>query len=99
MRILRNPTYLVKICYDGKIFPGQHEAIIDEALFKAVQKKLSQPKVAERPKAQTYPFLSTGILNVTAAGECPPKQPKVGNMLITYVQILLIAKIEYQPKG
>ena len=35
--ILRNPIYIGKVQFNGVIFPGQHKAIIGEALFAKVQ--------------------------------------------------------------
>lgn len=37
--LLSNPTYLGKIRHKGQIYEGEHEAIIDEALWDAVQEK------------------------------------------------------------
>jgi uncharacterized protein with HEPN domain len=38
--LLRNVTYLGKVAYDGEIFEGEHEAVVDEALFHEVQEIL-----------------------------------------------------------
>ena len=38
--LLRNRTYLGCICHKEEVHPGQHEAIVDEDLFDAVQKRL-----------------------------------------------------------
>lgn len=42
--ILRNETYLGKVKYCGKLYDGNHEAIIDSDLFERVQIKLDQVK-------------------------------------------------------
>lgn len=37
---LRQPSYLGKVFFQGALYDGQHEAIIDEALYEQVQRKL-----------------------------------------------------------
>lgn len=37
--LLSNPTYLGKVRHKGQIYDGEHEAIIDQALWEAVQEK------------------------------------------------------------
>ncbi|MDA0819453.1 MAG: recombinase family protein [Proteobacteria bacterium] len=38
--LLSNPIYIGEIRHKGKVYPGQHEAIVDRGLFDAVQAKL-----------------------------------------------------------
>ena len=37
-QIIKNPTYLGKIKYKGKLFPGKHKSLISEELFKRANK-------------------------------------------------------------
>ncbi|MBO4632962.1 MAG: recombinase family protein, partial [Lentisphaeria bacterium] len=76
--ILRDPVYLGKIPYGGQIFPGQHEPIITEELFRRVQEKLPQPKFAARPKAYSYPFLLTGMIFCHCGCRLSPTTAKSG---------------------
>jgi hypothetical protein len=39
--LLRNRFYIGDVVYRDKVHPGQHEPIVDEALFEAVQEKLA----------------------------------------------------------
>ena len=39
-RILMNVMYTGKVLYDGKLYDGEHEAIIDEELFRKVQERI-----------------------------------------------------------
>ncbi|QOJ01020.1 MAG: recombinase family protein [Phycisphaeraceae bacterium] len=39
-RLLRNPLYLGKVPHNGAVYDGEHEAIIDEDLFRRVQAQL-----------------------------------------------------------
>lgn len=42
--LLRNHVYLGKIMHKGKIYEGEHEAIVDSELFERVQRKLDAQK-------------------------------------------------------
>jgi site-specific DNA recombinase len=39
-RLLRNPLYLGKVPHNGAVYDGEHEAIVDEDLFRRVQTQL-----------------------------------------------------------
>jgi DNA invertase Pin-like site-specific DNA recombinase len=41
-RLLGNPTYAGALGWEGKLQPGMHEAIVDQALFTRVQTRLGQ---------------------------------------------------------
>lgn len=61
--ILKDPTPLGILRYDGKRYKGRHEAIISQELFDAVQAKLPEAKHSRtRPKAQVYPYLLGGLI-------------------------------------
>lgn len=62
-RILTNPIYIGKITHFDQVYAGQHPAIIDAELWKAVQTKLTDNRQAHehRPKAPSDSLL-TGIL-------------------------------------
>jgi hypothetical protein len=47
-KLLRNPIYIGKIRQGGKLYEGEHEAIIDGALFAAVQERLEQRRQGQR---------------------------------------------------
>lgn len=40
--LLSNRTYIGEVVHNGKIWPGEHEGIVDRELFEAVQAKLAQ---------------------------------------------------------
>ena len=44
--MLRNPVYIGEIHYKGQIYQGEHAAILDRAMFDAVQAKLTENRVA-----------------------------------------------------
>ena len=78
--MLRNRTYLGKIIYAGKEYDGLHEAIVPEDLFNKAQKLHPTVKdgYQDRPKAQTYPYLLTGIFYCHCGARMTPKAAKSG---------------------
>lgn len=67
--ILGNYTYLGKVEFDGKIYNGQQPAIIDEATFIKVQRRMSQYKTdRKQTKNADFSGLLTGILKCRACG-------------------------------
>ena len=48
--VLRNPIYIGKIRYHGKVYDGEHEAMIPEELFNKAQECLGQ-KIVRKPSA------------------------------------------------
>ncbi|MGA8422805.1 MAG: recombinase family protein [Pseudolabrys sp.] len=61
--MLQNHLYRGEISHKGAVYPGEHPAIIDEALWDAVQKQLMEHRAnsADRPKG-TMPSLLAGLL-------------------------------------
>ena len=78
---LRNKIYLGLLPYAGKVYKGQHDAIIDKKLFDMVQRKLPNKKHASRPKAQKYPYLLTGLVYCHCGRNMTPEtaSPKRGD--------------------
>ncbi len=61
-RILRNPLYIGKVEYDGKIYPGHHEPIVSEDLFERANALLPGERHAPRPTRQKYQYLLQGLV-------------------------------------
>ncbi len=61
--LLKNPIYIGKIAHQGKLYDGQHAAIVEPALWQRVQEQLSanRRKKALRTRAKE-PSLLTGLL-------------------------------------
>lgn len=49
LALLRNPIYIGKVRHKKNIYPGEHEAIIDEALFQKVHNQLRKNALAGGP--------------------------------------------------
>ena len=60
--LLRNRFYLGEVVYRGETFRGDHEPILDPALFAAVQAKLSAQAVERRCRLRGSPALLAGRL-------------------------------------
>lgn len=61
--LLRNPIYNGEIGHQGKVYPGQHEAIIDPDLWQRVQDKLAGSLHAQKiGAAAEEPSLLAGLI-------------------------------------
>jgi site-specific DNA recombinase len=60
--VLRNRFYIGEVVYRGDTFRGDHEPILDPALFAAVQEKLSAQAVERRRRIRGTAALLTGRL-------------------------------------
>jgi site-specific DNA recombinase len=71
--MLQNRIYRGEIVHKGKSYPGEHEAIVDEALWNTVQAILSENRV-DRANGKTghEPNLLTGILFDAHGGRMSP---------------------------
>jgi site-specific DNA recombinase len=60
--LLRNRFYIGEVVYRGETFRGDHEPILDPALFAAVQCQLASQAVERRCRVRGLPALLTGRL-------------------------------------
>ena len=61
--LLRNPVYLGKIAHKGKVYPGEHQAILDTTLWEKAQALLSSQGGKRREaKASELKSLLSGVL-------------------------------------
>src|SRR4051794_30931581 len=67
--LLRNPTYIGLIRYDGETFPGHHEALIDPATWRRAQDLLSVRPNKARGRPPKGPHLFRGGLLRCECGE------------------------------
>jgi DNA invertase Pin-like site-specific DNA recombinase len=66
--ILRNPVYIGRIAHRGATFPGQHEALIDEPSWTAVQEQLAANQNGQRLARVARARLLQGLIT-DEAGE------------------------------
>ena len=60
--MLKNCMYVGEVAYRGEVYPGEHGAIVESAVFNQVQAKLSERTVARRLKRSQSPHLLTGLI-------------------------------------
>jgi hypothetical protein len=60
--LLKNRFYLGEVVYRGEVHPGPHEAILDPALFTAVQERLADQAIQRRCRLRGSAALLTGHL-------------------------------------
>ena len=61
--LLKNPIYRGKIVHKGQVYDGEHEAIVDEELWDAVQARLKEKAPPrKRPKNDRNQALLNGII-------------------------------------
>lgn len=62
--VLRNPIYLGKVRFKGKLYEGEHEAIVDAALFEHVQVTLDSKACGRGKRRGRNPeYLLQGLLH------------------------------------
>jgi site-specific DNA recombinase len=59
-QLLKNPFLIGKVVYRGEVHPGEHEPILDRALFEAVQEKLAAQAVDRQNRLRGSPAILIG---------------------------------------
>ncbi len=70
--LLRNRLYVGEIMYQGQIHPGEHEPILDRALFDEVQARLSANRVKRRARIRGSSAILTGYIHDAAGNRMSP---------------------------
>lgn len=60
--LLRNRFYIGEVVYRGGVYRGEHEPIVDAALFEKVQAKLTHGRAERRLRFRASPAILTGCL-------------------------------------
>lgn len=72
-RILQNPKYIGLIEYDGKLYQGQHEPIIDQEIFDKVQREMRSRNTnpnAGRNVQRSVNYYKWHMIDVLHCGAC-----------------------------
>lgn len=64
--LYRNPFYAGTFKFDGKLYPGKHQAVVSAAEFEFVQRKMARAKGAPRPSKHVPVFL--GLIRCAECG-------------------------------
>lgn len=100
-QMLSNPIYAGMVPHQGETYPGLHDAIIDEATWKAVQHQLTDNAVTRRyGKNAQSPSLLTGLV-FDEAGDLltPTHASKKGRRYRYYISSRIIGNAEAHPDG
>jgi hypothetical protein len=60
--MLKNRFYVGEVVYRRELYPGEHEPIVDRAIFDRVQAKLAERSVTRTLKRSRSPHLLTGLI-------------------------------------
>ncbi len=92
--MLRNHIYLGEINHKGKSYPGEHKAIVEQDLFEAVQRKLTENRVEHSAgRRAEEPSLLAGLLyDGDGVRMTPSHAVKNGRRYRYYVSQPLITK-------
>ena len=89
--LLHNRLYRGEMVHKDKAYPGQHEAIVDEALWEEVQATLAANTNGERREGTRQPSLLTGlVVDEQGEGLSPSHAVKKGRRYRYYVSRHLI---------
>jgi DNA invertase Pin-like site-specific DNA recombinase len=91
--LLRNRLYVGEVVYRGAVHPGEHEAIVDQALFEAVQAKLAATAVDRQLRIKGSSAILAGrIFDDRGNRMTPTHSNKQGARYRYYVSHALLQK-------
>src|SRR6266849_6960310 len=93
-KILANPFYAGHFYWNGRLYPGKHDALITMEQFNRLQKWLGRPGT-EKPKRYTFPF--TGLIRCGVCGLMVTAEHKVNRFGSRYVYYHCSKRNNYQP--
>jgi site-specific DNA recombinase len=81
-KVFENPFYAGYFLWDGRLYPGKHEAMITMDEFRRVRAQIGREGV-EKPQKYTFPY--TGLLRCGACGLTVTAEHKVNRFGSRYV--------------
>src|SRR5713226_5124975 len=97
--LLKNRFYIGEVVYRGDVHRGKHEAIVDPALFAAVQDKLAAQAVARRCRLRGSPALLTGRIFDGAGNRMGPTHSNKRGARYRYYVSQAVLQKKPQPSG
>src|SRR6266853_6220314 len=95
--LLKNRFYIGEVVYRGEVLGGEHEPILDSALFEAVQAKLAAQAVARRCRLRGSSALLTGRLFDAHGNRMSPSHTNKGGARYRYY--VSQAVLQKKPQG
>jgi site-specific DNA recombinase len=84
-KLLNNPVYIGMAVHKGTAYPGEHEAIIDQALWDKVHGILQEsPRLRAKNTRRQTPALLKGIIFTETGAAMTPTATKKGSRLYRY---------------
>ncbi len=97
--LLKNHFYIGEVVYRGKVHRGEHEPILDFALFEAVQAKLTAQAVARRCRVRGAPAILSGRLFDNRGNRMSPTHANKGGVRYRYYVSQAVLQRKPQPSG
>lgn len=98
--LLRNPVYIGKVSHKGKVYPGQHEPILDEQLWNDVQAQLEKNRSkAKSRSAAKAPSLLAGLLFDSNGNPMSPTHATKGKRRYRYYISQAVLKYQESEGG
>jgi DNA invertase Pin-like site-specific DNA recombinase len=97
--LLKNRFYIGEVVYRGDVHRGEHEPILDPALFEAVQGKLAAQAVARRCRLRGSPALLTGRLFDNRGNRMSPTHANKGGARYRYYVSQAVLQKQPQAPG
>ena len=82
--LLKNRFYIGEVVYRGEVYRGEHDPILQRALFEEVQGKLAAQAVARRSRLRGSPALLTGRLFDIRGNRMSPSHSNKGGARYRY---------------
>jgi hypothetical protein len=97
--LLKNRFYIGELVYRGEVHHGEHEPILDSALFEAVQAKLTAQAVERRCRLRGLPAILSGRLFDTRGNRMSPTHANKGGVRYRYYVSQALLQRKPQPSG
>jgi site-specific DNA recombinase len=97
--LLKNRFYIGEVVYRGDVHRGEHEPIVNSALFEAVQAKLAAQAVARRCRLRGSPALLTGRLFDDRGNRMSPTHANKGGVRYRYYVSQAVLQRKPPPPG
>jgi site-specific DNA recombinase len=97
--LLKNRFYIGEVAYRGEVHRGEHEPIVNSALFEAVQGKLAAQAVARRCRLRGSPAILSGRLFDICGNRMSPTHTNKGGARYRYYISQTVLQGKPQPPG
>ena len=97
--LLKNRFYIGEVVYRGEVHRGEHEPILEPALFEAVQGELAAQAVARRSRLRGSPALLTGRLFDAGGNRMSPTHTNKGGARYRYYVSQAVLQRKSSPLG